>query len=565
MRWKLAIGLLSLGWLASIAGENPPPRTEPALAFSRQTDKGAVVCVSPAAAEAGRGVLRRGGNAVDAAIATAFALAVTWPEAGNIGGGGFMMIAPPRQPVVCLEFRETAPRAASVDLFADGKVKPWHAAAAGVPGTVRGLALAHRRFGSLPWNELLAPAIELAESGTEVTPALARSLNRILADQNTTHPEFRRLFQPPQGKRWQAGNRLVQPDLARTLRRLAADGPDAFYTGPIAELIIREMRLSGGLISHDDLKGYRAHERQPIHIRYHDYDIYAPPPPSSGGITLGLMLHMLESLDWKSHGRWSADTHHFLIEVMRRAYADRARHLGDPAFTTIPPLLTTKEYARRLAATIHPNKATPSAEVAPDLPVLPEGDSTTHFSIIDRNGLAVSTTYTLENSYGCRVAVRGAGFILNNEMTDFNPRPGVTTTGGAIGTPPNQIAPGKRMLSSMTPTIVRQQGETILITGSPGGRTIINTVLCVLLNRLDFHMSPEECVAAPRLHHQWFPDQVRMETGPGQEELVAQLRRRGHQVFFSRQGDAHSIFIDRNTGRRTAVADRRIEGAIAVD
>jgi gamma-glutamyltranspeptidase/glutathione hydrolase len=514
----------------------------------------------------GAAILRRGGNAVDAAVAVAFALAVTWPEAGNIGGGGFMMIAPPRQDVTCIEFRETAPRAAPENLFADGKVTPWEARAAGVPGTVRGLALAHRRFGKLPWEELVTPAVTLAEQGITVNAALARSLHRVWADPKTTHTEFRRLFSPPDGRRWQAGDRLIQKDLARTLRLIAQQGPDVFYTGPIAQSIVREMQASGGLITAEDLKAYRAHERSPIHIRYRGYDIYAPPPPSSGGITLALMLHMLETMDLKSHGRWSANTYHTLIEVMRRAYADRARYLGDPDFTSIPAHLTSREYARRLAATIRPDKATPSAEVAPDLLVVSEGESTTHFSIIDRDGWAVSTTYTLENSYGCRVAVRGAGFILNNEMTDFNPRPGVTSTDGRIGTPPNCIAPGKRMLSSMTPTIVCQQGRVVLVTGSPGGRTIINTVLCVLLNRLDFAMPPDQCVSAARLHHQWFPDVARLETTPNHAELVAQLQRRGHRIVSSsRQGDAHSIFVDPVTNRRTAVADRRIDGAIAAE
>jgi gamma-glutamyltranspeptidase/glutathione hydrolase len=391
---------------------------------------------------------------------------------------------------------------------------------------------------------------------------LARSLNRVLTDQHTTHQEFRRLFQPPNGRQWQVGQRLVQKNLARTLRRLANDGPDVFYTSAIAEAIVREMQRSGGLITREDLNAYRPHERLPIHIRYHDYDIYAPPPPSSGGITLALMLNMLEHLDWKKQGRWSAQTYHYLAEVMRRAYADRARHLGDPDFTKIPTGSTSKEYAQRLASTIRLHKATPSAEVAPDIVVVPEGESTTHFSVIDRHGLAVSTTYTLENSYGCRVAVRDAGFILNNEMTDFNPRPGVTSTNGAIGTVPNRIAPGKRMLSSMTPTIVRHKGEVILITGSPGGRTIINTVLCILINHLDFGMSAEQCIAAPRLHHQWFPDLIRMEPVAHQEELAAQLRRRGHHLLQGRQGDAHSIFIDPAGGRRTAVADLRIEGGI---
>ncbi len=531
---------------------------QPPRAVTAEGDRGMVVCVSPPAAAVGVAVLRKGGNAVDAAVAVAFALAVTWPEAGNIGGGGFMLVAPPRQEPTCFEFRETAPAKAPVDLFADGTVTPFDHRAVGVPGTVRGLALAHQRYGKLPWNQLLQPAIELAADGFVVNEALARSLNRLLADPATTHPECRRVFGKPDGTPWRAGDRLVQPDLSRTLRRIAEDGPDAFYTGLIAEQIEKEMRAGGGLIRRDDLKNYRAHERTPIHSRYRGYDIYAPPPPSSGGVTLAIILNILEQFELRKQGRWSAATQHLLVEAMRRAYVDRARHLGDPDFVPLPPRLLTKDYARELARTIRHDRATPSRDLAPDIDIRPDGESTTHFSIVDRDGLAVSTTYTLEHSFGSRIVVRGGGFLLNNEMVDFNPKPGVTTTGGLIGTKPNLIAPGKRMLSSMTPTVVRKDGELVLVTGSPGGRTIINTVACVLVNVIDFQMAPADAVAAPRLHHQWLPDVVRFEGTAEHPQLVAELQRLGHRVVGHRQGDAHTIMLDR--GRRIGVADKRIDG-----
>ncbi len=562
----MMMGVIIIGLVMIVAGlssqrgpaQTPTPTAQTPRAATAEGPGGMVVCVSPPAAEVGVAVLRNGGNAVDAAVAVAFAMAVTWPEAGNIGGGGFMLVAPPRQQPTCFEFRETAPAKAPVDLFADGTVTPFDHRAVGVPGTVRGLALAHQRFGKRPWKELLQPAIELAAEGFAVNEALARSLNRLLADKATTHPECRRVFGKPDGTPWRAGDRLVQSDLARTLRRIAENGPDAFYTGPIAELIEKEMLAGGGLIRRDDLKNYQARERTPVHIRYRGYDIYAPPPPSSGGVTLAIILNILEQYDLGKEGRWSATTLHLMIEAMRRAYADRARHLGDPDFVTVPPHLTTKDYARELARTIRRDRATPSRELAPDIDIRPEGESTTHFSIVDRDGLAVSTTYTLEHSHGSRIVVRGGGFLLNNEMVDFNPKPGVTTTSGLIGTKPNLIAPGKRMLSSMTPTVVRKDGELVLVTGSPGGRTIINTVACVLVNVIDFQMPPAEAIAAPRLHHQWLPDVVHFEGMAEYPQLVAELKRLGHHVASRRQGDAHTIVLDR--GRRIGVADKRIDG-----
>ena len=523
---------------------------------------GVVVAVSAPAAAAGRAVLQQGGNAVDAAVATAFALAVTHPAAGNIGGGGFMLVHPPAGKPVVFDYRETAPAAAQPTMFKKGDGVYNHRVV-GVPGTVRGLALAHREFGKLPWKAVVLPAVALAENGFSLDAHHADSLNRVLAAA-TGFAELQRVFRAKDGGPWRAGDRLVQPDLARTLRLLAAEGPDAFYRGPIADQIVAEMKAGGGLITKADLAGYEARRREPIHGTFRGHDVYAPPPPSSGGTCLIEMLNVLEALDLKRHGRSSPEALHLQIEAMRRAYCDRARYLGDPDFTTIPSHLIATEYARKLAAQIDPARATPSATLAPELSLRPEGDSTTHFSIIDRDGLAVANTYTLEHSYGARIVVKDAGFLLNNEMGDFNWYPGVTTRGGLIGTAPNLIAPGKRMLSSQTPTILAKGGKVVLVTGSPGGRTIINTVLGVVVNVVEYGMPLPEALAAPRLHHQWFPDEARLERADEQRETLTRLRALGHRVVAGpRQGDAHSIWVNSATGGYVGAADRRLSGAVA--
>ena len=411
-----------------------------------ESRNGVVVTVSEPGSDAGLAILKQGGNAVDAAIATAFALAVTHPAAGNIGGGGFMVVHPPEGSPTVIEYRETAPAAATKTMFKKGESTLTHRAV-GVPGTVRGMALAHQKFGKLPWKTLVLPAIELAEKGYLLDKHHANSLNKILAN-SKKFAEFQRVFAKPDGKAWQPGDRHVQPDLAKTLHLIAEDaGPDAFYKGLSSPTLSPpKMKAGGGLITKDDLAAYHALQREPIHGVYRGYDVYGPPPPSSGGICLMQMLNVLENFDLKKHDRYSPQTLHLMIEAMRRAYYDRARYLGDPAFTKIPGHLTTKEYARELAKSIDLTKATRSEDLSKDIPLTPEGESTTHFSIIDKDGLAVSNTYTLEHSFGSRIVVKGAGFLLNNEMTDFNWRPGVTTKGGAIGTDPNLIAPGKRML-----------------------------------------------------------------------------------------------------------------------
>jgi gamma-glutamyltranspeptidase/glutathione hydrolase len=524
---------------------------------------GMVVAVSPQGAEAGKEILLKGGNAVDAAVATALAMAVTYPAAGNIGGGGFMVIHPAAgqgEPIV-IDYREMAPGAASSTMYTKKDTIYSHRAV-GVPGTVRGLALAHTRFGKLPWREVIAPAVKLAEEGFILDDTMAGSLN-YLVNSASDFPETMRVFGKNGKADWNAGDRFKQPDLAKTLKLIQSDGPDAFYTGPIADLIAAEMKSGNGLITKADLAAYRSRARTPIHGTFRGYDVYAPPPPSSGGICLIEMLNILENFDLKKQGRWSPETLHILIETMRRAYCDRAKYLGDGDFVKIPDYLTSKEYAKKLAGSIDLKKATPSEDLAKEIKIGGESDNTTHFSIIDADGMAVANTYTLERSFGSRITVKGAGFLLNNEMMDFNWFPGETKRDGQIGTEPNQIAPGKRMLSSQTPTIVARDGKVVLITGSPGSRTIINTSLQIVLNVIEFDMDARAAVDAPRLHHQWFPDRVRFEGTSEYNDAVAKLKAMGHVVEGTRQGDAHTIRVDPKTGAYIGAEDRRILGKAA--
>jgi gamma-glutamyltranspeptidase/glutathione hydrolase len=528
---------------------------------SAPTRHGLVVAVSPPGAEVGRDVLRKGGNAVDAAVATALAMAVTYPAAGNLGGGGFMVIYPGgRAEPVVIDYRETAPGAAHKTVYKPGD--SWYShKAVGVPGTVSGLYLAHKRFGKLPWKDVVLPAVKLAEDGFILNNTLAWSLNAAVAG---ARDEMKHCLGKNGGvDDWKEGDRLIQKDLGKTLRLIMEKGPDGFYKGEVADLIVAEMKRGDGLITKDDLAKYSAKERKPIHGTYRGYDVYGAPPPSSGGTCLIEMLNILENFDLKKHGRWSPETLHIMIETMRRAYCDRARYLGDQDFVKVPAFLTSKEYAKKLAGGIDLKKATLSEDIAKDIPLKNEGDSTTHFSIIDADGMAVSNTYTLERSYGTGIVVKGAGFLLNNEMMDFNWFPGVTTRDGTIGTEPNQIAPGKRMLSSQTPTIVAKDGKVVLITGSPGSRTIINTVLCIVVNVIDFDMPIRQAVDAPRLHHQWFPDYARFEGTSEYPAAVEKLRKMGHHMGGSRQGDAHSIYVDPKSGAYIPGEDHRIMGKAA--
>ncbi|MEK6260263.1 MAG: gamma-glutamyltransferase [Planctomycetota bacterium] len=547
-----ALNLLLVVLVSTVLGADRPPLVE--------STRGMVVSVSPEASDAGLEMLKAGGNAVDAAVATALALAVTFPEAGNIGGGGFMMVWPGTstaagQPIepVCVEYRETCPAALGRNSFVNEKRQEGHHTV-GVPGTVRGLALAHEKFGKLKWSQLVAPAIRLADEGFPIDAALATALNKMLGPPTADFAEFRRIYGKPDKSEWKAGDRLVQPELTRTLKTLADEGPDSFYRGRIAEQIAAEMQAGRGFLTKDDLANYKANLRKPVHTTYRGHDVYAPPPPSAGGTQLIECLNILEQFDVQRLGPKSPRFVHLLAESMRRAACDRCRDIGDPDFTPIPAHLGSKDHAKKLASEIDLTKATRSESLAPDIALTDEPPSTTHFSVADGHGMAVANTYTLQNSYGSRVVVRGAGFLLNNEMTDFNWRPGVTTRKGELGTEPNVMAPGKRMLSSQCPTLAARDGKLLLVTGSPGGRTIPSTALCLIVNVLDFGLSAREAVDAPRWHHQWLPDRLQFERLPDPDyaDLLTQLKHQGHSFSdevkqlgdgYRRQGDAHTILI----------------------
>jgi len=531
-----------------------PPGTYPSESVEGRN--GMVVSVSEPASAVGVSILKQGGNAVDAAVATAFALVATYPPAGNLGGGGFMLVhpAPGEGDPTAFIYRETAPASARPGMFAKEDSQYTHRAVA-TPGTVRGLALVHRRFGTLPWAQLIAPAVALARDGFPIDTNLASSLNETLA-KATDSAEFRRVFGKPGGGPWNPGDRLTQPDLARTLQLLADLGPEAFYTGPIADALVDEMARGKGLITHRDLADYRALERKALTTRYRgEYDVYVPPPPSAGGICLLEELNMIEAFDLKAWGRWSPELFHVMAEVMRRAQYDRARYLGDPDFVDIPRRLTTPEYGRRLARTIDLRKAGRSEPLPAVRPPSREEQCTTHLSVIDRRGMAVANTYTLERLWGSRVVVKNRGFLLNNNMFGFNLFPGETDASG-IG---NTIAPGKRMLSSQTPTIVARDGRVKLVTGTPGTRAIPNTILCLMVNLIDFEMPLQAALEAPRFSHEWIPDQISFETPERYPELVKALGALGHTVVRTGprpQGDAHTIWVI-EPNRYVGVADRR--------
>ena len=544
----------------------PSPATMVAVQDAAVPSKdGLVVCTSAPACDVGAAALAQGGNAVDAAVATGFALAVTLPSAGNIGGGGFMVVRTPSGDVTSFDYREKAPLKATRTMYMrDGKVvsaltSSGHLAP-GVPGSVRGMAMAHKKFGKLPWKDLVMPAVKLADEGFVMSPALARGLNTQLSGAMGRFPASVAAYGKPGGGTWAGGDRLVLKDLAKTLRAIADDGPDAFYKGWIADRIAEDMAANGGIITKDDLAAYEAKERAPVRGTFRGYDIVSMAPPSSGGVALIEMLNMIEGFDLKAKGFTSPEAKHIQIEAMRRAYLDRARHLGDPDFVEVPiTRLLSKDHARAVAAGIDPAKASSSVELGKDIVTTPsqEPEETTHFSVIDRSGMAVSNTTTLEGSYGSRVVVKGAGFLLNNEMGDFNKNPGKTLPDGTIGTPANLIDPGKRMLSSMTPTIVSKDGKVVLITGSPGGRTIINTVFSVVLAVTEFGMGVREAVDAPRMHNQWLPDSVNIEKRGATDDLVKQLTAMGHKVnVVNAQGDANSIGVDAQ-GTAWGAADRR--------
>jgi len=546
-----------------------PVRTQtgPTSDLGVQAPAGVVVSASDVASDIGAAILTKGGNAVDAAVATAFALAVTYPFAGNIGGGGFMVVRTPDGKATTFDYREKAPLKSTPTMYLNAKgdidisLTSAGYLAPGVPGTVRGMALAHGRLGKLPWKDVVLPAVEIASNGFLISSSLARGLNGEIRGAMSRFPASVAAYGKPGGEQWSEGDRLMQPDLARSLNAIA-ESPDAFYTGWIADRIADDMAANGGLIARDDLAAYKAAERAPVKGTFLGYDIISMPPPSSGGTALIEMLNMLEAQQIQKLKPRTPEALHATAEAMRRAFLDRARFLGDPDFVQVPVAkLTNKSHAKDVWSTFSPTQASKSVDLGKDIITvqLPgEPDDTTHFSVIDKDGMAVSNTYTLEGGYGSHVVIRGTGILLNNEMGDFNKKPGTTNLTGDIGTPANLIAPGKRMLSSMTPTIVAKDGKVVLITGSPGGRTIINTVLNVVLDVTAWGMTGRDAVDAPRSHHQWLPDRFDLEADAVTEDVLAKLRAMGHTVRAQgRQGSAQSIWIQPGTGLVFGVHDKR--------
>lgn len=529
--------------------------------------QGMVVSQSDIASEVGWKVMREGGNAIDGAVATALALAVTHPTAGNIGGGGFIVYRGGDGTTTTFDFREMAPAGANPTMWMkDGKydfdIHHNSHRSVGVPGTVAGLYLAHQKLGSKPWKDLVLPAVALARDGFEISEGLASSLERMI-------PEFKKypasLAQfSKNGVAYKAGEVLKQPDLAKSLQRIADKGPAGFYEGETAELIEKEMKANGGLITRDDLKKYVAKERAPLKGTYRGYEVIGMPPPSSGGMGIIQMLNVLEGFDLKANGYGSAQNIHLVTEAMRRAFADRAQHLGDPDFNSGIPIaqLISKDYATQLRKTINPNKASVSTPSTFTWPT--ESQETTHLSVVDGKQNAVSLTYTLEYGYGSRIVVPGAGFLLNNEMGDFNSAPEMTDERGNIGTKPNLALPGKRMLSSMAPTILAKDGKLFMVTGSPGGRTIINTVLTTILNVVDYGMNAQEAVDAGRMHHQWLPDRLSMERYGFSADTIAKLKAMGHTVAEAGgQGVAEVIVVGKDGILEGGVDGRAPDGGAA--
>jgi len=524
---------------------------------------GMVSSASKLASEVGAETLRQGGNAVDAAVATAFALAVTWPSAGNIGGGGFLVYHGDDGEATTFDFREKAPMAATERMYLglDGAVvnnsNHFGPLAVGVPGTVAGLYLAHSRLGSLPWEDLVQPAVELAREGIPITYSLQTGFERS-ASRFRQYPASERKFIKADGSFYELGETWAQPDLAHTLELIRNNGADGFYRGENAERLASFMADIGGLITEEDLAAYAAREREPIRGTYRGYEIVSMPPPSSGGVGIVQMLNILEGFDLAELGHNSADYLHVLTETMRRAYSDRAEHLGDPDFNESMPLdrLMDKDYAADLRASID---MTRKSESSPELFAQAyESEETTHFSVVDEDGNMISMTYTLEFGYGSAIVVDGGGYLLNNELGDFNAVPGVTDERGQIGTAPNLVAPEKRPLSSMSPTIVAQDGKPVFAIGSPGGKTIINTTMQVILNVIDHGFNIAQAIEAGRIHHQWLPDVTSIELNSLSADTLESFQARGHQIRErGSQGAAMGVYYDREQNLFLGASDSR--------
>lgn len=559
----VSIGILTAGLNAYSAAIIVGERMYPI-----QARNGMVVTSHFLATRAALEVLDKGGNAVDAAVTAAFTLAVAQPRSGNIGGGGFMLISAEQTgEVVAIDYREKAPTKATADMFLDrdGEVdldrsRSSHFAA-GVPGTVAGLSLALEKYGTISLQQAIAPAIRLAEEGFVVTPRFSQGL-KAREKRLQKWESSRKLFYKTDGSYYEPGDLFLQKELAATLKRIAANGAREFYEGRTAELLAAEMEKHGGLISMDDLKNYSPVIRSPVQGSYRGYDIYSMSPPSSGGAHIVQLLNILEGYDIKGLGHNSARTIHLMAEAMKRAYADRSRHLGDEDFIKVPLQgITSKKYAAALRRKIDPDQAAVSRTVAPGNPLAHESDETTHFSIVDRHGNAVSNTYTINFSYGSGIVVEGAGFLLNNEMDDFSAKPGVPNAYGLLGGEANKVEPNKRMLSSMSPTIVKKDDKNFLVTGSPGGSRIITTTLQVIMNVIDHGLNIQSAVTAPRIHHQWLPDELRVEEGLS-PDTIRLLEEKGHKVVRkSSMGAIQSILL--RDGMMFGAADPRRSTSLA--
>nr|WP_226914578.1 gamma-glutamyltransferase [Psychrobacter sp.] len=514
---------------------------------------GMVATQEALASDIGLKILKDGGNAVDAGVAVGFALAVTLPRAGNIGGGGFMMIYDAKQgKTVALDYREKAPSSASRDMYLDengnavSDLSRYHGLAVGVPGTVAGLLKALEDHGTMSRGQVMAPAIALAENGIEVTAGLSESLEA-LSDRLQKWPSTKKIFFKPDGSAYQPGERLKQPELARSLKLIAAQGTDGFYKGETASKLVKAVNEAGGSMSLQDLANYEAIAREPVKGDYRGYEIVSMPPPSSGGIHIIEILNILEGYPLKDYGQNSAQTIHLMAEAMQLAYADRAEYLGDSDFIDVPASgLTSQAYADKLRTLIDPNKATPAATIKANNPLPYESDQTTHFSIIDKDGNAIANTYTLNFSYGTGLVADGTGILLNNEMDDFSAKPGVPNGYGLLGGEANAVEANKRPLSSMSPTLVFKDSKPYIVTGSPGGSRIITTVTQIISNVIDHDMNIAEATHAPRIHDQWLPDEIRVEKALN-IDTVKKLESMGHTVSpKSAMGSTQSIMLTPN-------------------
>jgi gamma-glutamyltranspeptidase/glutathione hydrolase len=569
-----------LAILAAPLGFFPNPsvltKTEAASREPVRARHGIVASTNEVASRVGVDIMKRGGNAVDAAIAVAFALAVTHPAAGNLGGGGFMMIRLKDGRTTAIDYREMAPAAATRNIYLDqngrviegegGSIEGYRAA--GVPGTVRGMELALKKYGShrMSWAQLIEPARRLAANGFSVTYTLARGL-RGNQDYLSKYAESKRIYLR-NGNLYNEGDVFRQPDLAATFARLQRGGPNEFYQGQTARLIVDDLKRHNGLITMDDMRGYVAKERETLRGTYRGYEIVSMPPPSSGGAVLIEMLNILEGYDFKKMDSASSDRYHLMTEAMRRAFADRAEYMGDTDFVKVPIAgLVDKKYAEHLRLTINRERASSSEQVKAGKPVGYESEETTHFTVVDAEGNAVSNTYTLNNSYGSGAVAKGTGIIMNDEMDDFAAKPGTPNMFGLIQGERNAVAPHKRPLSAMTPTFVlRKDGSLWFTVGSPGGPTIINTVLDVITNVIDYNMNIQQAIDAPRIHHQWLPDELVYEpyglSGDTQRVLAA----RGHKLVDKPRylGDAEGIMIEEKTGVRLGATDPRRSDGVAI-